>query len=44
MTKTIYRGNEKRLAQLYQTDDIEQGAVIRLMQALKEARPATPAP
>ena len=42
MTKAIFHRDEEKLPQLYQTDDVEQGAAIRLMRALKEERPATP--
>ena len=39
-TKKIF-SREGRLPDLYQTDDIEQGAVIGLMRAIEQAKPTT---
>ena len=41
LTKKLF-DNEKRLRDLYQTADIEQGAAMRLVRALKEEKPTTP--
>lgn len=41
LTRAMFH-KEGRLPELHQTDDIEQGAAIRLLRTLKEERPKTP--
>jgi RNA polymerase sigma factor (sigma-70 family) len=41
LAKKMFR-NESRLPGLYQTDDIDQGAALRLVRAIKEEKPTTP--
>lgn len=41
LAKKLFQ-NEKRLADLYQTDDVEQGAAMRLIRTLQQEKPTTP--
>lgn len=41
LAKKMFR-NESRLPGLYQTDDVDQGAALRLVRAIQEEKPTTP--